>query len=183
MDERIIKDIAQEAGFVKAAVIPTDELVFVHEFRRYCEQNACGNYGKNYGCPPYSGTPVEMENRVLKYSQAIVFQSRTRVNDIFDDKETKKIKKEHTQMTLKAMSSLESAGLQMDGFPVMCGPCNYCEECMMEKEKPCINDEMSFSCLSAYCIDAQRMAERCNMEIQWDGGIVSFFSIYVFNKR
>lgn len=183
MDERRINDIAQEVGFVKAAVIPVDDLVFVPEFRSFCEKNDCGNYGKNYGCPPYCGTPEEMENRVMKYSEAIVFQSRTLVDDIFDDREMKKIKKKHTQMTLKAMSSLKDVGLQMDGFPVMCGPCNYCDECMLGKEEPCIKEELRFSCLSAYCIDAQKMANRCDMEIQWNGDVASFFSVYIFNKR
>ncbi len=183
MDEGRINNIAQETGFVKAVVIPTDDLVFVPEFRIFCEKNDCGNYGTNYGCPPYCGTPEEMENRVLKYARAIVFQSRTPVENIFDESETKKVKKKHTQMTLKAMNFLKDAGLQMDGFPVMCGPCNYCEECMSKKDKPCIKEEMRFSCLSAYCIDAQKMAKRCDMEIQWNGDIVSFFSIYIFDKR
>lgn len=48
---------AEDAGFAKAAVMSTEDLEFEHEFRVFCEQNDCGNYGNNYGCPPYCGTP------------------------------------------------------------------------------------------------------------------------------
>ena len=69
----------------------TKDLKFVPEFRKFCEQNDCGNYGKNYACPPACGTPEEMEEKVRKYENALVFQSRTPVKDIFDDAETKAI--------------------------------------------------------------------------------------------
>lgn len=183
MDEKKIIEIAEEAGFVKAAVMSTGDLVFVHEFRTFCEQNACGNYGNNYGCPPYCGTPKEMENKVMEYRRAIVFQSRTSVEDIFDDSETKKLKKMHTNMTLRAMENLKNAGLQMDGFPVMCGPCNYCNTCRIQEQKPCNHEKMCFSCLSAYCVDAAQMAKYCEMEMQWNGDVVSFFSLYVFDRK
>ena len=80
---------AEKAGFAKAAVMSTEDLEFEHEFRMFCEQNACGNYGNNYGCPPYCGTPQEMEDKVMNYRRAVVFQSRTPVNNIFDDAENK----------------------------------------------------------------------------------------------
>lgn len=182
MNEKLINDIARQTGFKMASLIPTEALVFVPEYRKYCEQNDCGNFGTNYGCPPYCGTPKEMEERVKDYSQAIVFQSSTKVLDIFNEEETKAIKKEHTRMTIKVMKSLKENGLTMDGFPIMCGSCSYCEQCGMKDGTPCVNEEMCFSCLSAYCIDAGQMAERCGMEIQWSGDVVSFFSLYVFDK-
>lgn len=182
MDEKLINEIALQAGFAGVCRIPTSELVFVHDFRKFCEQNDCGNYGNNYGCPPYCGTPEEMEAKVMEYRQAIVFQSRNPVTDMFDEAETKIIKKEHTRKALLAMKGLEEQGMIMDGFPIMCGPCVYCEECGMKTGNPCVNEEMCFSCLSAYCIDAGRMAEDCGMKIEWNGNTVSFFSLYVYDK-
>lgn len=183
MEEKRMNEAARKAGFEKAALIPVKDLVFHHEFRKFCEENACGNYGKNYGCPPYCGTPQEMEDKVRGYDKALVFQSRTLVKDIFDDQETKKIKKEHTKRTLQVLEELKKEGLSENGFPVMCGPCNYCKVCKMQESAPCVNETMKFSCLSAYCIDAAAMANRCDMEIQWNGNIASFFSIYIFDRK
>ena len=37
---------AKALGFSDAAVISTDQLVFVPEYRVFCEDNLCGNYDK-----------------------------------------------------------------------------------------------------------------------------------------
>ena len=52
-------DLMQEAillGFSGAAVMDTKELVFVPEYRTFCEENLCGCYNVNPACPPESGT-------------------------------------------------------------------------------------------------------------------------------
>ena len=59
-------DFTEEAktlGFSDAAVMDTDNLVFMPEYRVFCEENACGNYDKNPACPPESGTVEEMKAR------------------------------------------------------------------------------------------------------------------------
>lgn len=183
MELQVIDKVIREEGFEKAVEISTDELVFVPEYRQFCEQNACGNYNKNYACPPYSGTPEEMKDRVLNYRRCIVFQSKTAVKDAFDNQEMKKLKKRHTQMTLQAMKDLKADGMDMNGFPIMCGPCNFCKTCTMPSGEPCVNEEMRFSCLSAYCIDVGKLAASCDMEIEWTGNAVYYFSLYVFDKK
>lgn len=183
LDEQTINKIVLEAGFVKAAVIDTSALQFNYEFRQFCEANDCGNYGKNYGCPPYCGTPEEMENKIMQYRKALVFQSRNQVKDVMDPAEIKPLKKGHIQGTRRAMKRLEEAGLKMDGFAIMCGPCNFCPTCAIQDGKPCPHEEVRASCLSAYCINATEMAHHCGMEIDWSGSMASFFSLYVFDKK
>ena len=183
MQEEDLITAAEEAGFAKAAVMNTEDLVFQHEFRRFCQQNDCGNYGSNYGCPPYCGTTEEMESRVMQYRRAVVFQSKTPVSNIFDNEETKQIKKIHTRMTLRTVEELKRRGLDENGMLVMCGPCNLCESCNMPEGKPCVQEQSRFSCLSAYCIDAAKMAKHCNMDMQWNGDVASFFSMYLFDKK
>lgn len=43
---------AKALGFSDAAVMDTGELVFKPEYRRFCEENQCGNYDLNPACPP-----------------------------------------------------------------------------------------------------------------------------------
>ena len=98
---------AKAFGFATMKFMETKDLEFEHEFRQFCEMNDCGNYGNNYACPPLCGTPEEMEQKVRKYEHALVFQSRTPVQNIFDDAETKIIKKMHTNKTLHAVEELK----------------------------------------------------------------------------
>lgn len=45
-------ETAKELGFSGAAVIDTAQLVFMPEYRVFCEENLCGNYNLNPACPP-----------------------------------------------------------------------------------------------------------------------------------
>ena len=39
-------------GFADAAIMDTKDLVFVPEYRQFCEDNLCGNYNLVPACPP-----------------------------------------------------------------------------------------------------------------------------------
>ncbi|MGI6069921.1 MAG: DUF2284 domain-containing protein [Blautia sp.] len=182
MDKERMIDIALEEGFAEAAVIPVEELVFRKEFREICRINDCGNYGANYGCPPDCGEPEAMEERVRKYRYAVVFRSETPVGDLMDSQETKAIKKKHTAMTLRVRRRYEQEGGETGGLSIMAGPCNICTPCKRQTGEPCDHEDLRFSCMSAYCIDAAAMAKACGMELVWSGNLASFFSLYCFEE-
>lgn len=68
-------ETAKELGFSGAAVIDTEELVFIPEYRVFCEENFCGNYDLNPACPPESGTVEEMKAHALTYEKTLVLQT------------------------------------------------------------------------------------------------------------
>lgn len=112
-----------------------DDLVFEYEFRKYCEMNNCGNYGKNYGCPPDCGTPAEMEQKARKYQKALVLQTIQPVKDITDASETGPLKKKHNAVVRRFMDQLAEAGIK--GLPIMAGPCSQCKICGKAEGEPC----------------------------------------------
>lgn len=178
--ERFVK-MAVEMGFSRAACVPVSEISFDASLRRYCEMNLCGSYGNNYACPPDCGTPEQMEAKVRKYQNALVVQSITKVNDIRDDTETKKVKKEHNRKMSELVRELRQAA--PGGTAVMAGPCALCNECKKKKGKKCIFPEGISSCLSAYCIKAQELAEKCGMVYWCPEGEAAFFSIYLWSEE
>ena len=50
MTEAEMIALAESQGFEKVAILNTSQLKIVQEYRKYCEQNLCGNYDANYGC-------------------------------------------------------------------------------------------------------------------------------------
>ena len=68
-------ETAKELGFSNAAVIDTAQLVFMPEYRVFCEENLCGNYNLNPACPPESGTVEEMKAHALTYEKTLVLQT------------------------------------------------------------------------------------------------------------
>lgn len=172
--------IALEEGFSAASVIPVEEMVFVPEYRVYCEENRCGNYGKNYACPPYSGTVEEMKERTQVYKWALVLRTDHKVENALDGAEMKPLKKSHNSLTRTLTQKFQKEGLIEDGLSIMAGPCNFCTTCKMPTGEPCPFETQRFSCLSAYCIDVGHLAKSAGMKLSWDFDNVSFFSIYLF---
>lgn len=177
MEKRELVDIVKNTEFEKVAVVEVEQLVFRPEFRVYCEENLCGNYNANYACPPYCGTPEEMEQKVKQYKWAIVFQSLTDVTDVYNEKETKAVKRLHLKKTNGAIQILNSKGVY--GHPIMAGPCSQCDVCYQIENKPCPHANTRFSCLSAYCIDASKLADLCNMDYWCGERKVSLFSMFL----
>ena len=171
---------AFEAGFA-ASLIPVDQMVFVPEYRQYCEENLCGNYNKNYACPPYCGTPQEMEARTKDYSYAMVLQSRAAVVNAMDPVETAPLKKMHNQKTRELLRKCRKEILKGDYLAILAGPCNLCSSCRVLEQLPCPMEKERYSCLSAYCIDVARLADTAGLELSWSADQASFFSIVLFN--
>ena len=104
-------DLMQEAillGFSGAAVMDTKELVFVPEYRTFCEENLCGCYNVNPACPPESGTVEEMKQRALSYEKTLVLQ--TMQEDLHDPAEYKKAKLLQNKMTEELAEKMKADG-------------------------------------------------------------------------
>ena len=68
MTETIIK-LALESGVKAAQYLPGSAVVTDEVFRRICEGNACGKFGRCYMCPPFIGPIEELMEKVKQYKQ------------------------------------------------------------------------------------------------------------------
>ena len=129
---------AKALGFSDAAVISTDQLVFVPEYRVFCEDNLCGNYDKNPACPPQSGTVEEMKEHALKYEKTLILQ--TMQDGLMD---YKKAKLAHNKLTEQLAEKMKEAGIT-DLLIMSAGP---------YKHNSCINNTpFSFILLEKGCV-------------------------------
>lgn len=120
MTEDGIMELAKNEGFTNVAVIPADKLVFDRELRKYCEENVCGNYGKNYSCPPFCGTPEEMRDRAGKYGRAWIFQTIADVGSWDNRRKLVEVKADHNRRSRNLIQMLREEGV--DGLPMLAGP-------------------------------------------------------------
>ncbi len=178
MDGKKLIELALELGFADAAVIRTDELVFVPAFRTLCEENQCGKYGVNYACPPACGTVDEMKEKVLRWRQALVMQTMWDIEDPLDNAQIKPAKAEHNRLTRTLMDQVDEPGLMIG-----VSGCSLCEPCAITTGEPCRFPKLQCSCMSAYCIFVKEMTDRCHMDYECAPGITTFFSMYCFDKR
>lgn len=177
-EERLV-EMVNEAG-MEGSVIPSSELHFVPNYRVFCEENRCGNYNKNYGCPPYCGTVEEMRGRTMGFENVLVIKSSHESVNAMDEAQTKPLKKAHNQRCLKLLNQFRSEGLVDKTLAIMAGPCSFCDTCKMPSGEECPFPDKRYSCLSAYCIDVGDLAESAGLPISWDPGQAAFFSLILF---
>ncbi len=178
MDENKLLAAAIELGFANAALVNTEDLVFIPSFRPLCEENLCGKYGVNYACPPACGTVDEMRRQVQSWRRALVLQTMWDIEDPLDDAAVKPAKARHNRLTRELIDRAGAPGLMVGA-----SGCSLCTPCAMVEGQPCRFPELRYSCMSAYCIFVKDLAQRCGMEYDCGPGVTAFFSMYCFAPR
>lgn len=149
---------AKKLGFAEAAVMNTEKLVFVPEYRRFCEENLCGCYHVNPACPPISGTVEEMDGKARGYEKTLVLQTIQNTGVDY-----KKAKLQQNKMTEQLAEKMKADG-KTDVLIMSAGPYKH------------------NSCMSAYCVDAQKMADAVGMICWNEDDQVRFFSLILFHE-
>lgn len=158
---RDIISLAKGMGFTDAALLPVEQLVIVPEYRRFCEENLCGNYNVLPVCPPMSGTVEEMTAAMRKYRTALVLTIVTTPVNYMDRAEQRASKKHQNLLTEQLMEAMRADGLS-DLLMMGAGPWKHA------------------SCMSAYCVDAQKMADAAHMKCWENDGKIRYFSLILF---
>ena len=159
MNEQELLAEAYKLGFEHAAIMDAKDLVYVPAYRQYCEENACGNYGVSDVCPPLCGTAEAMHGRMTGYRRVLVLQTEFKP-DAWNMVEYRKGQRRHNELTEQLIEQLGN----MEFLVMSAGPWK------------------SFSCMSAYCIDATKMAESCNLLCWGNDGIVRCFSSVLYDR-
>lgn len=171
-------NILDDIGFNNISLLKTEEIPFDFSFRKYCEENFCGSYGRNYACPPDCGTPEEMKQKLTVFPYAIVFQTICEIKDFNDNNEIKSAKSHHKKLMKEAIKRLQEEGHK--GIAAMAGCCTTCETCGKIKGFPCPSPEEAYSCMSAYCINVEQLSAKLGFEYWFKGQKAGFFGIYAF---
>lgn len=172
---------AKEEGFTHAVWMRAADLKFDHALRRFCEQNVCGNFGKNYACPPDCGTPEEMEAWTQGYEDVLVLQTVNPVEDWSDPEQVKSVKTRHNRISRNLIERMETEGL--GGLSMLAGPCTYCSPCAIVEGAPCRFPGKRSSCLSAYCVVAEDLMKTCGLSYWCGKNVIGYISLYLTKKE
>ena len=114
-------------------------------------------------CPPMSGTVEEMTADMRRYQTALILMIETTPVDYWDMAEQKAAKKHQNLLTEQLMEQMRADGLT-DLLMMGAGPWK------------------TASCMSAYCVDAQRRADAVHMKCWADDGKIRYFSLILFQS-
>ncbi len=168
-----------KAGAYKAGVVTTDKIPFDENLRSYCEVNHCGNYGKNYACPPSVGEGKKLIAKAKKYKKALVFQTVTQIEDSFDLEGMKEAELRHSKISAKINQYIQK---HFDDYvQLTAGKCSVCPVCAQIERKPCRFPDKAISSLEAYCMNVSDLAKLCSMNYINGKDTVTYFGAFLFN--
>lgn len=180
MTDHEILLLAASFGF-EAALIPPADIPVEPAYRAYCAENRCGQYNANYSCPPNCGSVEAMHGSLLREEKALILTSVWDIESYLDAAGIRKGAVTHNMQTLRLLARLRGAGF--DGFAVGGGNCTLCTPCAMLSGEPCAHPAERFSCMSAYCVDVAKLAERCGLEFVWDPAKLHSFGMILFHEK
>ena len=179
LNENLVK-ICIEAGAYKAFILTTDKIPFDESLRSYCEANICGNYGKNYACPPGVGDGIELIEKAKKYRKALIFQTVNQIEDSFDFDGMKEAASKHSKIADTINKYMKK---QSDNYlQLTAGECSVCKVCAQIENKPCRFPDRAISSLEAYCMNVSILAELCNMKYINGQNTVTYFGAFLFSQ-
>ena len=178
MTEMKILDLAKEAGF-RAAMLDPQQIPVDGKFRAFCEENLCGQYGANYACPPDCGTVEELHAKLLAQKKVLVLQTLHEIGSYENKPAVNQARVNHNSAVLSLMDRLQEAGFF--GFCAGYNGCPLCTTCKRKENMPCIHPDKQISCMSAYCIDVAKLAEKCDMQFAWTPERLHLFGMIAFH--
>ena len=162
-------------------MIPAKDIPVNGEFRKFCEDNLCGKYNANYSCPPGCGTVEEVHRRLFAEEKALVLQTIHEIGSYENKTAILESKKNLNITVLHLTEKLRKSG--MEGFCLGYGGCPICDPCKQITGEPCAFPEKRISCMSAYCIDVGKLAEKCGLEFAWVPEKLFLFGMIAFHEN
>lgn len=174
LKDRLIESF-KEMGYDEYREIESNDIVFSQDVFNQCARNTCGNYGKNYGCPPKSGTVEERKARVLKYGSVFIL---SKIASIGSRKEMMESMEMLDQINKKIRKAFEDE----DVFIMGAGPCTLCKTCAAIDNEPCrFPTKIQYS-MEGSGIDVVRMSMNHKMTYNAGKGKAGFFTLVLYNQ-
>jgi len=173
MISRILEK-AIELGAFKAGIVDTAEIKTDAYFRKMCEANMCGNYGRSYTCPPDIGPIEELMAKVKTFDKMLVYQTVGELEDSYDFEGMMEVGERHNKLVGMLWDYTEQLGLK-DALHLGAGGCRVCSVCGKKTGEPCRNPKRAMGSLEAYGINVSELAAQAGMKYINGQNTVTYF--------
>lgn len=172
-------ELALSLGATNAATVDVRDVVTDVAFRKLCEANVCGRYGRCHTCPPDIGDAEELIRRVRTYDRALVYKTVSAIEDSYDYEGMVEAKKKTFTLALRLR---ESCNLPKDALHLSAGGCEICEICSKASGEPCRHPSLALSSLEGYCINVYELAKNTGMKYTNGTDTVTYFGAIFFKN-
>ena len=163
----------KELGVSHLAVLPTKNIRFEPSLITLCKANSCGNYGKNWTCPPLAGHTEALIAKAKSFSSALIFQKIYPLEDSFDIEGMAAGSADFQHVIQKALDIANT--LPCPHLVLGAGGCRRCKTCAAINGLPCRFPDRQVASLESYSIQVSSLAEACGMQYINGPNTVTYF--------
>lgn len=169
-------NLAKEHCFTHAGTLDPDTLVLMPEVRDMCLANTCGQYDKNWSCPPGCGTLDECRQKVSGYHSGILVQTMGELEDSMDFETMMELEQRHKKNFMEFRCILAESFPRL--LPLGAGACTLCKECTYPA-KPCRFPEKSMSSMEAYGLLVTQICTDNGMKYYYGPDTLAYTSCFL----
>lgn len=168
-----LKQLALSAGFTHAAKLDVDKIELQQAVRDMCATNQCGQYGRNWSCPPACGSLEECRRRLANYRLGILVQTVGNLEDSFDYEAMMELEARHKKQFVHLHDLLLDASA--DILPIGVGCCNRCTTCTYP-DTPCRMPDKCISSMEAYGMMVMQVCKDCGVDYYYGPNRLAYTS-------
>lgn len=174
MDLEQIRQLILEMGAYRAGVVAVEDIDFQPDFRKLCENNVCGMYGRSWMCPPLVGDVDELIASLKRWQWAVVYQTVDALEDRYDFEAMMAAGTKMNRLTARIRRELTRRGVTPT-LMLGAGGCRVCQRCAKLDGQPCRSPEEAIPSLEAYGINVSALAPRAGMKYINGPDTVTYF--------
>ena len=173
-----LAQFTKQLGIATGIEFDAEIMLPEERIRAFCAADKCGNYGRNYMCPPAIGGLEQIKIEIKKYRIGILLQYSQDL-DVKNDREgVFAAQKEFHQKILQIEEFLKSKGIKRL-WGMIGGNCRLCAVCGLQRGQPCQFPDQARTSLEAIGVDVFGLLNKFGLEgkfrpdkITWSGCIL-----------
>lgn len=176
--EKLISYIEGEK-VVYIGKISANEIIIDERVREYCVENKCGQYNKNFMCPPEVGEVKDFRKKLKKFDHCILVLKREKISNKEDREEYFRPARELHNILLNIEKKGKELGFE-NSFALIAGNCKLCNPCKkLLGYKKCPYPEVSRPSSESLGIDVIKTVSQIGVEIEFKDTEVSWVGMVI----
>ncbi len=175
-----LSSLALSLGAYRASVIPVERIETDASFRDMCAANVCGNYGRNWMCPPDAGDIHDLMAALHTYGYALVYQTVSELEDSYDFEGMMDAGVRHNRLMVELREKLNGEELSRV-LHLGAGGCRMCEVCAKRTGEPCRRPDLAVASLETYGVNVSKLAPTAGMKYINGKDTVTYFGAVLFD--
>ena len=175
-----LTEMALAEGVTKATVIEASQVVLSGHFAEVCKSNQCGNYGRNWACPPYAKEIDGLMEEVKSYPHCLLFQIISTLEDSFDVEGMQEAG--HRLCMLSQEIKKKLPAFLKKPYLQLADSCSLCETCARKTGADCVHPDLVIPSISGYGIDVNATTSGTDLKYINGKDTVTNFGMVFFSE-